>query len=123
MDGAALDCGIRPADWYTTADNAGTVSVSLRVGAGLHPVASVAVDAFGSCRLPTYVGIAAVLRCSLLFSATTYSRCSPPVDPGERVDPGRVRGVAVLVGAVAQRRMLTGHCRELADRQVQRVRR
>ena len=60
-------------------------------------------------RLPTYVGTAAVLGCSLLFSATTYSRCSVAVDPGERVDAGAAVGVAALLRAVAQRRVLPGH--------------
>ena len=36
----------------------------------------VAVHACGSPARPTYVGTAAVCGCSLLFSATTYSRCS-----------------------------------------------
>src|SRR5919112_9326 len=72
--GAAVEAGMRPADSYTTVDSGGTVTVRVRsaavpICAGPLPYTRV------NGRPATYVGTAAVRACSLLFNATTYSRC------------------------------------------------
>ena len=60
---------------------------------------------------------------SALLSATTYSRCALAVDARERVDARVAAGVAVLLRAVAQRRVRRVRSARLLIVRVERVRR